>query len=82
MEGHSISVEQGKKVTANAVSSVDSFSDKQIVLSYEQGRIVVTGSGMKIINFSKTSGSFAATGNVNGVRYLQKGSSLKQKLFK
>ncbi|MCI8369942.1 MAG: hypothetical protein HFE41_02040 [Clostridia bacterium] len=82
MEGHSISVEQCKKVTATAVSSVDSFSDKQIVLSYEQGRIVVTGSGMKIINFSKTSGSFAATGNVNGVRYLQKGSSLKQKLFK
>lgn len=74
MEGHSISVEQCKKVTATAVSSVDSFSDKQIVLSYEQGRIVVTGSGMKIINFSKTSGSFAATGNVNGVRYLQKGS--------
>ena len=82
MEGHSISVEQCKKVTATAVSSVDSFSDKQIVLSYEQGRIVVTGSGMKIVNFSKTSGSFAATGNVNGVRYLQKGSSLKQKLFK
>ena len=82
MEGPSSSVEQCKKVTATAVSSVDSFSDKQIVLSYEQGRIVVTGSGMKIINFSKTSGSFAATGNVNGVRYLQKGSSLKQKLFK
>ena len=82
MEGHSISVEQCKKVTATAVSSVDSFSDKQIVLSYEQGRIVVTGSGMKIINFSKTSGAFAATGDIASVRYAAKGIGFKSKLFK
>ncbi|MDE6585778.1 MAG: YabP/YqfC family sporulation protein [Clostridia bacterium] len=81
-EGHNLSVEQCKRVTATAVTEVDAFSDKQIVLSYSGGRIVVTGSGMKIINFSKTSGSFCATGEINGVRYLAKGGSLKQKLFK
>ena len=81
-DGHNLSVEQCKRVTATAVTEVDAFSDKQIVLSYSGGRIVVTGSGMKIINFSKTSGSFCATGEINGVRYLAKGGSLKQKLFK
>ena len=79
---HSINVEQCKKVTATAIESVDAFSDKQILLSYQSGRIVVTGSGMKIINFSKTSGSFAATGEINSVRYMGKGMSFKGKLFK
>lgn len=79
---HSISVEQCKRITATAIDSVDAFSDKQIVLSYAAGRIVVAGSGMKIINFSKSGGGFAATGDITSVRYLSKGMGLKGKLFK
>ena len=82
MEGHNLTIEQCKKITATAISSVDAFSDKQIVLSYAEGRILINGSSMKIVNFSKTSGAFAAVGNITGARYLQKGGSLKQKLFK
>lgn len=79
---HSISVEQCKRITATAIDSVDAFSDKQIVLSYAAGRIVVAGNGMKIVNFSKSGGSFAATGEITSVRYLSKGMGLKGKLFK
>lgn len=81
-EGHNLTVEQCKKISATAITSVDAFSDKQIILSYGGGRISVNGSGMKIVNFSKTSGSFAATGEIAAVRYIGKGGSLKQKLFK
>lgn len=81
-EGHNLSVESCKKITATQIASVDSFSDRQLVLSFAGGRIVVVGSGMKIINFSKSSGAFAATGNIASVRYVAKGGSLKQKLFK
>ena len=79
---HSISIEQCKRITATAIDSVDAFSDKQIVLSYASGRIVVAGSGMKIVNFSKSGGNFAATGDITSVRYLSKGIGLKGKLFK
>ena len=79
---HSINIEQCKRITATAIDSVDAFSDKQIILSYGGGRIAVSGSGMKIINFSKTSGAFAATGDISAVRYMAKGLSLKGKLFK
>ena len=65
---HSINIEQCKRITATAIDSVDAFSDKQIILSYGGGRIAVSGSGMKIINFSKTSGAFAATGDITAVR--------------
>lgn len=82
VEPHSIGIEQCKRVTATAVESVDAFSDKQIVLSYSAGRIVVTGNGMKIVNFSKTSGAFTATGEIISVRYANKSVGLKQKLFK
>lgn len=79
---HSLNIEQCKKITATAIESVDAFSEKQIILSYSSGRIAVTGSGMKIVNFSKTGGTFAATGEIQSVRYISKGLSLKSKLFK
>lgn len=82
MEGHNITIENCKRITATEIASVDSFSDKQIVLSYANGRIVVQGSGMKIVNFSKSTGAFSAVGDICGARYVQKGLSLKQKLFR
>lgn len=82
-EGHNLTVEQCKKVSATAITAVDAFSAQQIVLSYSGGRIIVSGSSMKIVNFSKTSGAFCAVGEINGVRYTGgKGGSLRQKLFK
>ena len=78
---HSVTIEQCKRITATAIDSVDSFSDKQIILSYSGGRIVVAGSGMKIVNFSKSGGGFSATGEITSVRYLAKGVGFKR-LFK
>lgn len=82
MENHNLTIENCKRISATEISSVDSFSDKQIILSYSNGRIVVQGSGMKIVSFSKSTGAFSATGDIVGARYVQKGSSIKQKLFK
>lgn len=79
---HSVDVEQCKKITATLIESVDSFSDKQIILSYSGGRIVVAGANMKIVSFSKTSGCFSAVGEIISVRYVSKGLSFKGKLFK
>ena len=77
---HSITVEQCKRITATAIDSVDSFSDKQIILSYSGGKIAVAGSEMKIVAFSKSGGNFAATGQITSVRYQSKGKI--SKLFK
>ena len=75
-------MEQCKRITATEITSVDSFSDRQIVMSFAGGKIVVTGVSMKIVGFSKSSGSFSATGEITSVRYAQKGGSIKQKLFR
>lgn len=82
-DSHNLSIEQCKKITATAIISVDSFSDKQIILSFQGGKIVVSGSGMKIAAFSKSTGAFAATGDVFGAQYkLKSGGGIRQKLFK
>ena len=82
MEGQNLTIENCKRISATEIISVDAFSDKQIILSYANGRILVQGSGMKIVNFSKSTGAFSAAGDITGARYLPKGLSIKQKLFK
>ena len=79
---HTLNIEQCKRISATAIESVDAFSDKQITLSYQSGKIIVAGSGMKIVNFSKSSGAFAATGEITSVRYAAKGLGIKSRLFK
>lgn len=81
-EQHLLTIENCKKVTATRIDSVDSFSPSQLLLSYSGGRIVVTGSDMKITAFSRQSGQFAANGAIVGVKYIGKGGSLRQKLFR
>ena len=79
---HSLTIEQQKSITVTGIESVASFSESQIALSLAGSnvKLYVTGSGLKITGFSKTSGTFPATGSVSGVRY--GGKSLKAKLFK
>ncbi len=78
---HSIIIEQRKNLTVTAVESVVSFSEVKIVLSLLGGeRVSVIGSGLKIIGFSKTNGTFGAEGTITGISY--GGKSVVSRIFK
>ena len=78
---HSICIEQRKNIAINGVESVSAFSEVKIMLTLIGGdKLQVIGSGLKIIGFSKTSGTFTAEGNVSGVQY--GGKSFAAKLFR
>ncbi len=78
---HSVTVEQRKSLTVTAVESVVAFSEVKIILSLVGGgRMSVLGTGLKITNFSKTSGAFAAEGTVTGINY--GGKSVASRIFK
>ena len=78
---HSIVLEQKKNLTVSGVESVSSFSEAKIVLALLGGeRMSVIGSGLKIVGFSKSSGSFTAEGTIMGISY--GGKSLASKIFK
>ena len=79
---HSLTIEQRKSISVSGVDSVKSFSESKIELSLLGGntRLIVTGSGLKITGFSKTSGAFTAEGTVTGISY--GGKSLAARIFK
>ena len=80
-EEHTLSIENRKRINATKIEAVSSFSASQIVLLCNGGKIVVSGSDMKITAFSKSSGQFTAQGNIDGVKYSNGSSGLKG-LFK
>ncbi len=78
---HSVSIEQRKWISVSGVESVAAFSEVKIVLVLCGGeRMHVIGSGLKIVGFSKSSGSFTAEGSVSGISY--GGKSFASRLFK
>ena len=78
---HIVTIEQRKNITVSAVESVVAFSEVKIVLALLGGeKMHVVGTGLKIIGFSKTSGSFSAEGSVTGISY--GGKNFMSKIFK
>lgn len=81
IKNHSVNIEQRKTITVSGVESVVAFSEVKLVLKLLGGeRMHVSGFGLKIVGFSKASGSFTAEGTVSAVSY--GGKSFASKLFK
>ena len=78
---HSVIIEQRKNITVSGVESVAAFSEIKIVLTLIGGeKMHVAGTGLKIVGFSKTNGTFNAEGTISGVSY--GGKSFASKLFR
>ena len=81
VKNHKLTIENRKSIAVTEVDAVLSFNDTKITLGLLGGtKVTVTGSGLKIVGFSKADGTFWATGTVTGVAY--GGKSLVQKFFK
>lgn len=70
-------------VDAKGIKEVEGFSDKEIkVLVADERKLVVMGSGLRIINFSKNAGELSVCGAINAVNYRNKGEKIIKRLFK
>lgn len=78
---HSVNIEQRKSISVTGVESVVAFSEVKIILKLQDNqRMHVVGTGLKIIGFSKTNGTFLAEGSITGMTYGSK--SFTAKLFR
>ncbi len=75
-------IEEQKKISMTSVESVDSFSSQQITLTMPNGKAVIYGDGLKIVNFSKSNGNFTAEGKISGLKYLAKHEKVIKRLFR
>lgn len=77
-----LTIEGQKKITMTGVDSVDGFSESEIRLTVNGKRVTINGVGLKVLAFSKGSGNFSASGEVNAVKYGGAKGKALQRLFK
>ncbi|MCI9009845.1 MAG: hypothetical protein HFE27_01535 [Clostridia bacterium] len=77
-----LTIEGQKKITMTGVDSVDGFSESEIRLTVNGKRVTINGAGLKVLAFSKGSGNFSASGEVNAVKYGGAKGKALQRLFK
>lgn len=75
----SVIIEGQKNIKISGVTAVNGFSSAQITLTLGKTKMVITGSDLKISDFSKESGNFSASGEIGGVKFSGGG---KLKIFK
>jgi hypothetical protein len=69
--------------SVTAVNVVEGFSDKEIKLKLEgDSRLILTGTELKITDFSTKTGDLSVIGQIGGLKYLKKDEKLIKRLFR
>lgn len=79
---HSFVMNDRKKASLTGVTKVDGMTDTQIDLTTCMGRLIITGSELKIAKFDMDDGNLTFTGNIDSVKYAQAKQSLLKRIFK
>lgn len=62
-------LENRAKLSISAVSDVESYDDKRIVLRVGESRLIIEGSGLKINSVNVEDGEASITGQVDSCEY-------------
>ena len=79
---HSVAIADRKKGSLTGVLKVDGSSDSELSLTTSLGRLVITGSGLKLTKFDEADGVLAFVGNVDCFKYTQAKQPLLKRIFK
>ena len=69
LENHNIILEDRKKFVLTGVTQVISFDEETIMLETSLGRLVIKGTGLKILNFEAEIGDLSGEGKVFALIY-------------
>ncbi len=81
-EFETLTLTGGKKLSMTKVESVDGFSEQFIKLTVNKKRTVITGDGLKITVFNKSSGELVAEGDFYDIKFEGEKAPLIKRLFK
>lgn len=74
-----LTLEDRSRLSVGAVENIESFSDEEIVLKTETGRLQISGKNLKLEDLSVENGNAALTGRVDLMRFTQ--TKEKQSFF-
>ena len=81
---HSVNMVSGDKTTITAVKNVPSFDNSEVVVTLEDNKLKVMGSGLEIDKLDLEEGVLVLTGEVKSIVYSKAGfdKSLIKRIFK
>ena len=79
---HSVNMTDRKKAVMTGVSKVDGATETQVDLTTALGRLIVTGSALKIAKFDDADGNLTLQGNIDGIKYVGARVPLIKRIFK
>ena len=85
VKSHNLKYESEKKIFISGVKAVDSFSEKQILASLDNGKqLTINGEGLTITNLDTAAGNVEIEGKAHQFAYLVKQTpkSILKKIFK
>ena len=79
---HSVNMTDRKKAVMTGVSKVDGATETQIDLTTALGRLIVTGTALKIAKFDDADGNLTLQGNIDSIKYAAARVPLIKRIFK
>lgn len=79
---HSVNMTDRKKAAMTGVVKVDGATDSQIELTTALGRLIVTGTQLKITKFDDADGNLTLGGNIDSIKYAAARVPLIKRIFK
>ena len=79
---HSVNMTDRKKAVMTGVAKVDGATDTEVELTTALGRLVVTGSQLKIAKYDDADGNLTLQGNIDSIKYAAAKTPLIKRIFK
>lgn len=79
---HSVNMIDRKKATLTGIAKVESSNATELVLFSCLGRLLITGSELKIERYDVAVGELALTGNVDCIKYTAAKQPFLKRIFK
>ena len=79
---HSVNMTDRKKAVMTGVAKVDGATETEIELTTALGRLLVTGTGLKIAKYDDTDGNLTLLGNIDSIKYAVAKTPLIKRIFK
>ncbi|HIE13405.1 MAG TPA: sporulation protein YabP [Desulfotomaculum sp.] len=77
---HSLSVEDRKRLVAEGVRQVNTFTDKEIQAETVLGHMVLKGTGLNITDLNLESGRLVVEGTLQSISYLDERTPARRSL--
>lgn len=66
---HILHVEDRSRMSVTGVHDVESFNDVEVILSTDEGDLIITGEGLTISRLNIEDGQLTVGGRIDGIEY-------------